>query len=150
MQLPKDFDPTVTPGYLISRIARLLARRNDAVLAESGISAAWLPVLGALRNGEALSQKALARHAQIGQPAAAQMLANMQRAGVLVSTADPADGRGRLYKLTDRGRRHVVPAVSAVRDANEAAFAVLSKSRQKELVALLREISEALEPELSK
>lgn len=142
--LPDDFDPTSSPGYLVTRIARLLARRNDELLARLGVSVAWLPVLGALRQGERLSQKELAHRAEIGQPAMAQMLARMERDGFLVSTPDPDDRRARRYRLTEKGRARVEPAVATVRDANDALFGCLTKAKQKTLGALLRDVSNAL------
>ncbi|WP_437328868.1 MarR family winged helix-turn-helix transcriptional regulator [Sorangium sp. So ce381] len=142
--LPDDFDPTSSPGYLVARLARLLARRNDELLARLGVSVAWLPVLGALRQGETLAQKELARRAEIGQPAMAQMLARMERDGFLVSTPDPDDRRARRYRLTETGRACVEPAVATVRDANDAIFGCLTKMKQRTLVALLREVSSAL------
>lgn len=142
--LPDDFDPTSSPAYLVSRLARLLARRNDELLAPLGVSVALLPVLGALRTGETLSQKDLAQRAEIGQPAMAQMLARMERDGLVASTSDPNDGRARRYRLTQKGRERVVPAVATVRDETDAIFACLSKPKQKTLVALLREVSGAL------
>lgn len=145
--LPDDFDPTGTPAFLIARIARLLGRRNDALLADMGVTSAWVPILGALRQGESLSQKSLAERAEIGQPATAQMLARMEQQGFLVSTSDPNDGRARLYKLTQVARSKVVPAVAMIRDANEEVFGHLSKAKQRQLVALLREISDALVPD---
>ena len=142
--LPDDFDPTATPGYLVTRLARLLARRNDELLAHLGVSVAWIPVLGALRQGETLSQKELAQRAEIGQPAMAQMLARMERDGFLVSTPDPDDGRARRYRLTATGRARVAPAVATVRDANEALFGCLSEAKQRTLAALLREVASSL------
>lgn len=142
--LPDDFDPTSSPGYLVARLARLLARRNDELLAPLGVSVAWLPVLGALRQGEALSQKELAQRAEIGQPAMAQMLARMERDGFLVSTPDPDDGRARRYCLTATGRARVEPVVATVRDANDALFGNLTKPKQNTLIALLREVSGTL------
>lgn len=142
--LPDDFDPTSSLGYLVARLARLLARRNDELLSPLGVSVAWLPVLGALRQGEVLSQKELAQLAEIGQPAMAQMLARMERDGFLISTPDPDDGRARRYCLTATGRACVVPVVATVRDGNDALFGSFTKQKQNTLIALLREVSETL------
>lgn len=142
--LPDDFDPTGSPAYLVARLARLLARRNDELLERLGVSVAWLPVLGALRLGEALSQMELARRAEIGQPAMAQMLARMERDGFVFSDPDPDDGRARRYRLTETGRARVEPAVAIVRDETDAIFGRLTPAKQKTLVALLREVSSVL------
>lgn len=142
--LPADFNPTNTPGYLLARIARALARRNDDLLAPLGVNVAWIPVLGALRRGEALTQKELARRAEIGQPAMAQMLARMERDRVLTSEPDPSDRRARRYGLTMAGMRLVEPAVATVSEANDELFGRMTTARQKMLLSLLSEISAAL------
>jgi MarR family transcriptional regulator for hemolysin len=145
--LPDDFDPTRSPGYLVARLARLLARRNDERVAHLGVSAAWVPVLGALRRQEGLSQKELARQAEVGQPAMAQLLARMERGGFVRSAVDPDDARARRYRLTATGRARVDPVVATVRDANDALFGRLTKAKQQALVAMLREVCDALSAE---
>lgn len=141
-RLPADFDPTLSPGYQLVRLARLLARQNDELLTEHGVSFAWFPVLGALREGDALTQKELARRAEIGQPAMAQMLARMERDGFLVATPDPSDGRARLYRLTAKGLAVVEPAVARVHEAHAALFGRLGPAKQRTLLALLRELAD--------
>src|ERR1700761_7153335 len=72
----------MTPVYLIGRAGRLLARRGDRRFGDMGLAFAQVPVLGSLRNGEALSQAELAKLVQIEQPTMAALLGRMERDGL--------------------------------------------------------------------
>src|ERR1700760_2194851 len=88
-----DLDVLSTPGHLISLAARGFARLSEARLKPLGFGVGHLPVLVALHDGPARSQRDLARFARIEQPSMAQMLARMERAGLVCRLPDPADGR---------------------------------------------------------
>jgi len=57
-------------------------------------------VLVALQDGRASTQRDLARFAKIEQPPLAQMLARMERDGLIQRKPDPADGRSSRITLT--------------------------------------------------
>ncbi len=82
-----------TPGHLISIAARGFTRLSEARLKPLGFGVGTLPVLVALHAGQAESQRDLARFARVEQPSMAQMLARMERDGLITRTPDPADGR---------------------------------------------------------
>ncbi|ONK25257.1 hypothetical protein BLX87_00695 [Bacillus sp. VT-16-64] len=54
-------DPRQTPSFLIKQAARELMRRGEERLRPLGLGAAYLPVLVAVKNGEASTQADLAR-----------------------------------------------------------------------------------------
>lgn len=60
-----DWEPLGKPGHLINRAARAFARIGEARLKPHGFGVGHLPVLVALKDGEALSQRDLARFARI-------------------------------------------------------------------------------------
>src|ERR1700689_1744077 len=87
------FEVLSTPGHLISLAARGFARLSGARLKPLGFGVGHLPVLVALRDGRANTQRDLARFAKIEQPPMAQMLARMERDGLIARTPDPDEGR---------------------------------------------------------
>ena len=95
------WDTISKPARLISRASRLLARIGDTRLRRLGFSVGQLPVLAMLKNGVALSQTELAQMAHIEQPSMAQILARMERDGLIRRVADPEDGRRRVITLTE-------------------------------------------------
>src|SRR5207237_2495909 len=96
-----DFDVLSTPGHLISLAARGFARLGEARLKPLGFGVGHLPVLVALRDGRASTQRDLARFAKIEQPPMAQMLARMERDGLIRRAPDPADRRSSRITLTE-------------------------------------------------
>ena len=77
----------LTPGHLISLAARGSARLSEARLKPLGFGVGHLPVLVALQDGRASTQRDLARFAKIEQPPMAQMLARMERDGLISARA---------------------------------------------------------------
>ena len=86
-------DVLSTPGHLISLAARGFARLSESRLKPLGFGVGQLPVLVALQNGKASTQRDLARFAKVEQPPMAQTLARMERDGLIERTRDPTDGR---------------------------------------------------------
>ena len=88
-----DLDVPATPGHLVGLAARRFARLSEARLKLLGFGVGHLPVPVALRDGRAGTQRDLARFARTEQPPMAQMLARMERDGLIRRERDPADGR---------------------------------------------------------
>ena len=96
-----ELEVLATPGHLIGLAARGFARLSEARLKPLGFGVGYLPVLVALKEGRAETQRDLARFAKIEQPSMAQMLVRMERDGLIRRTPDPADGRSSLVSLTE-------------------------------------------------
>lgn len=133
------------PGHLINRAARLLLRLADIKFRPLGLGVAAFPVLTMLRTGQKLSQKDLALCARIEQPSMAQLLARLERDGMIKRSPDPSDGRSSLISIT-RKALAILPEVDAAVDAgNEMALAGMSDSEVKMLIDLLQRLIGNLE-----
>ncbi len=135
-----DWDPMANPGHYFSRIARGLARVGDARLRELGFATAQLPVLAALKDGAALSQTELARRAKVEQPTMAQMIARMERDGIVRRAPDPADKRSSLIALTEAARARLPAGRAVLRQGNADMTQGLSAEETETLVNLLRRV----------
>ena len=111
-------DVLSTPGHLISLAARGFTRLSEARLKPLGFGVGHLPVLVALRDGQASTQRDLARFARIEQPPMAQMLARMERDGLIHRTRDPADGRSSQISLTAAAEERLPDAVAVLLQGN--------------------------------
>ena len=140
-----EWDPEGTAPYLLGRAARLFTRRADERLRELGFSAAYVPVLRALKDGTALSQTALAERARVEQPTMAKMLARMERDRVVRRTPNPDDGRSSLYALTERALDKVAAARRVLVRGGEELLATLTSAEVEQLGALLRRMIANLE-----
>jgi MarR family transcriptional regulator, transcriptional regulator for hemolysin len=135
-----EWNPMRTPGHYISRIARAFARIGDLRLRELGFATAQLPVLTALKDGAKLSQTELARWAKVEQPTMAQLLARMERDGIICREPDPADRRISLIALTEEARAKL-PAGRAILEAgNREAMRGLSDEEVATLISLLQRV----------
>jgi MarR family transcriptional regulator, transcriptional regulator for hemolysin len=132
-----DLDVLSTPGHLISLAARGFARLSEARLKPLGFGVGHLPVLVALRDGRASTQRDLARFAKIEQPPMAQMLARMERDGLIQRAPDPADGRSSRITLTEVAEARLPDAVAALLRGNREVLRGFTDEEAGLLIALL-------------
>lgn len=132
-----DEDVLSTPGHLISLAARGVARLSESRLKPLGFGVGQLPVLVALENGNASTQRDLARFAKIEQPPMAQMLARMERDGLIERTPDPADGRSSRIVLTEAAQARMPEAIATLFQGNREALDGFTTGEAQQLVALL-------------
>lgn len=123
------------PGHQINRIARLSSRWLEPQLEKLGLAVAQVPVFGAIRNLGPLSQKALAQLFYVEQPTMAQLLARMERDGLIERSPDPADGRSTLIHLTPKALRKAEPARDLLMEGSRMALKDFS---QHEIATLNR------------
>jgi MarR family transcriptional regulator for hemolysin len=132
-----DLDVLSTPGHLISLAARGFARLSEARLRPLGFGVGHLPVLVALQDGRASTQRDLARFARIEQPPMAQMLARMERDGLIERARDPTDGRSTLITLTEAAEARLPDAIAALLRGNREALRDFTDKEAQLLAALL-------------
>jgi MarR family transcriptional regulator, transcriptional regulator for hemolysin len=135
-----DLNVLSTPGHLISLAARGFARLSEARLKPLGFGVGHLPVLVALRDGRASTQRDLARFAKIEQPPMAQMLARMERGGLIQRAPDPADGRSSRITLTELAEARLPDAVAALLRGNDEVLCAFTDEETGLLIALLKRL----------
>ena len=147
MQMDSIFTPAFfsRPAHMISRAARLMAKLGDKRLRALGFSVGQLPILGMLEKGEPLSQKALALTAQIEQPSMAQILARMERDGLIHRAPDPRDKRASLITLTDAAQARLPQLYETLQRGQDELLAGLSGNEIATLVRLLQIVLTNLE-----
>lgn len=126
-----------TPGHLISLAARGFTRLSEARLKPLGFGVGHLPVLVALQDGVADTQRDLARFARIEQPSMAQMLARMERDGLIRRVPDPADRRSSRVFLTETAEARLPEACAVLFQGNRDALDGFTDEEATQLVALL-------------
>jgi MarR family transcriptional regulator, transcriptional regulator for hemolysin len=135
-------------GYMTNWAARLFARRIERRLKPLGIQPAYLPVIFALADGSALSQKALVARAAVEQPTMAATLKRMQRDRLIEAKADASDKRSVLYSLKAEARKAVEGVARAAIETNEEALTAFdSKEREQYLAMMQRRVRRLLELE---
>ncbi|UAL13091.1 MarR family transcriptional regulator [Caulobacter segnis] len=132
-----ELDVLSTPGHLISLASRGFTRLSEARLKPLGFGVGHLPVLVALRDGQASTQRDLARFARTEQPPMAQMLARMERDGLIARTPDPADGRSSLITLTQAAQARLPDAIDTLLQGNREVLSGFTDAETAQLVDLL-------------
>jgi DNA-binding MarR family transcriptional regulator len=141
------FERGKSAGYLTNWAARLFARAMDRRLKEIGMSSGQMPVLFALGDGGALTQKRLAELAALEQPTMAATLARMERDGLVERKPNPRDGRSALFSLTPAAMDKAKTVREAVVSINGQALSGLSEEEQAAFMDMMHRIVAALETE---
>ncbi|MGA7436960.1 MAG: MarR family transcriptional regulator [Luteibacter sp.] len=133
-------DVLSTPGHLISLAARGFARLSEARLKPLGFGVGHVPILVALQNGKANTQRDLARFAKVEQPPMAQMLVRMQRDGLIERRPDPADGRSSLVTLTKTAKQRLPKATTTLFAGNREALGGFSDAEAAQFIDMLKRV----------
>ncbi len=140
-------DPARRLTELVDEVFRLsgtLARVGDELVEPFGLTAARWRTLGALRHG-ALSVSGIARRRGMRRQSALESVAQLERAGLVERSPDPADARAPLVSLTASGHR----ALDEIRPRRlrwaEGAARVATEEELAAAASLLRRLREALD-----
>lgn len=136
-----DWNVFASPAPLINMASRSFARLGERRVKAHGFSIGQLPVLYLLKDGAALSQKQLAQLVKIEQPSMAQMLARMERDGLIRRTPDPNDGRSSLIALTETALSRLPAAREALSEGSGGTLAGFSEDEVATLVGLLQRLN---------
>ena len=132
----------------LSRIGPLLAKRQEAVFGQFGLSRGEVGALGALRIAGPpyrLSPTRLGKGLMMSSAGMTSRIDRLERRGFVRRLPDPDDRRGVLIELTDQGRETVDAAVAALTTSDRQLVERLDPSEFAQLEALLRKFLEGLE-----
>ena len=144
-------DLDTSPMAIVARVGRAAScfdRAVNARLAEHGLNRAAWDVLASLRREGPpfeLSPTELYRGLMRTSGAMTNRLRRLEAAGLIERRPDPADGRGVVVRLTDRGLRLVDEVAPLHLDNERGLLSALSPAELGELEAILRKLLRALE-----
>ena len=138
-------DVLSTPGHLISLAARGFSRLSESRLKPLGFGIGQLPVLIALQDGTASTQRDLAKFAKVEQPPMAQMLARMERDGLIERRPDPVDGRSSRVVITKSAKKRMPEAINILLQGNSEAMRGFTSAEKQQLTDLLVRLISNLE-----
>jgi len=132
-------------GYLTNLAGRLLVRELERQLAPIGLSPGHMPVLLALEDGSALTQKALAERAGVKQATMTATLTRMERDGLVTLLPNPADGRSTLVALTPLALGKLPAVAEAAATINALVLEQLTPEERQQFYGLIGRIIAVLE-----
>jgi DNA-binding MarR family transcriptional regulator len=136
----------------IGRIANLFDQSTDTLMAEHGLSRSSWDVLASLRRvgpPYELSPTELYQALMRSSGAMTNRLHRLEEAGLIERRPDPGDGRGRLVRLTPRGRQLVDKVAPSHLENEGRLLRGLSEAERRGLAKLLRNLALSLEQRVS-
>lgn len=133
-------DPEELVGFWINLVSRTAVRVLDERLRPLGFAMSHLPVLRALAEGGALSQKELARVARVEQQTMAELLSRMERSGLVERKQNPEDKRGSLTSLSRNARARFPKAAEALHAGERQAMEGFSDDEKALFIQFLQRV----------
>jgi DNA-binding MarR family transcriptional regulator len=132
-------------GYCIKRAQSALRTRLDEVLRPLDLTAPQYAVLAAIELEPGISNAALARAAFVTPQTMQAIVANLERARLLVREADPMHGRVLKGELTANGRKRLTKAHILTAGVESAMLGPLSSGDAGKMAAWLRQCADNLQ-----
>ncbi len=144
-QPTEDWHPQASASFWINRASKLLMQLQDERIRPLGLRVSQIPVLFALEHDGPISQKELAQRAKVEQPTMAEMLARLERDGVIERQPNPQDKRGSLNALTLKSRLRIPDAKATLVQMEKDMTTGFSEAEKVLLVSLLQRVIQNLE-----
>lgn len=93
------------------RAARVLARRFDEALRPAGLTNGQFSMLMSMNRPGPVRMREVAALLGMDRTTLTSALKTLEKRGLVATSADPDDRRGRLLALTDAGREHLAEAL---------------------------------------
>jgi DNA-binding MarR family transcriptional regulator len=134
------YNLNTSPSHLLHRAQQIAANESAAALTAAGITLRQFSVLAALSGNDGVSQSDLVNATGIDRSTLADMVARMERAGLIKRVASKTDKRAKVVSLMAKGKKAYEKALPAVEKADEAIFDALPKTKQSALVGGLKDM----------
>jgi DNA-binding MarR family transcriptional regulator len=124
-------------GYALKRAQHAFRALMDDGLRPLDLSAAQYAVMSAVELEPGLSNATLARAAFVTPQAMQEVIANLERVGLIVRSADPSHGRILRTELTLRGRRLLAKAHEVAARVESVMVAAVGAKEAEHMATLL-------------
>ena len=145
-----SFKLNKSPSHLLHRAQQIAANHSAVALKAAGVTLRQFSVLAALSGNEGVSQSDLVNATGIDRSTLADMVARMEKAGLIKRVASKADARAKSVSLMAKGRKALEKAQPAVDAADAALFDAMPKTKQDALLSGLSKLVEDAEAPVAK
>jgi DNA-binding MarR family transcriptional regulator len=119
--------------YLVKQLELAVRAQLDEVLRPASVTVLQYTALTVLERRSGLSTAELARNAFVTDQSAADMVGVLEGRGLVERTADPADRRRRVLRLTEEGRALLVRLRDQVAAVEERMLSPLAAGEAEDL-----------------
>lgn len=143
------FRLTESPSHLLRRAEQFAADMFARSELRDGVTLRQSVLLAAIAESEGASQSDLVRMTGVDRSTLAEMMARMERRGLIARAAARDDGRAKSVRLTAQGRRRLDSAMPAMRDVDKALLAAVPAANRALFRTLLTSLAEAADRALA-
>lgn len=130
--------------YAIKQVELAVRAQMDALLRPMNITAVQYTALTVLRRRDGLSSAELARNSFVTAQTMGEMIAALEKRGLVTRRTDPANKRRMLTSLTEEARRLLAEYDAQIGDLEDRMVADLSQRQRDEFRGFLRSCRLAL------
>ena len=130
--------------YLLARAFYEVRDRTEEMLEPFSLTPMQFTILASLERWEGLNSAELSRRFKVTPQSMGEMIANLERRGLVVRRADPQNRRALKLELTARGRGLVETCTDGMRKMEMELFSAFSPDELQELRARLITLHEHL------
>lgn len=138
---PSEFLLAESPSHLLHRALQLATDRFTALVGEDGLSLRQFAVLAVAAETPGLSQSDLVRATGIDRSTLADMIARMEKRGLLTREASSQDARANAVQLTADGEATLQWACQHAKAADAAIMDSLPRTKRKAFHATLMRLA---------
>lgn len=132
-----------SPSHLLRRAEQFAAdlfARSDL---HDGVTLRQTVLMAAIAEAEGASQSDLVRTTGVDRSTLAEMMARMEKRGLIARAAAADDGRAKSVRLTSEGRRRLNEALPGIRAVDRALLAALTASQRSAFQSILSGLAES-------
>jgi DNA-binding MarR family transcriptional regulator len=130
-----------SPSHLLRRAEQFAAELFARSDLRDGVTLRQTVLLAAIAESEGASQSDLVRTTGVDRSTLAEMMARMERKGLIARAAAADDGRAKSVRLTNEGRRRLDEALPAIRDVDRALLLALPAARRSTFESILSDLA---------
>jgi len=130
-----------SPSHLLRRAEQFAAEKFLKSDLPDGVTLRQTVLLAAIAEAPGASQSDLVRITGVDRSTLAEMMARMERKGLIARSAAADDGRAKSVSLTTAGRNRLEAALPAMRLVDEALVAALPRNKRAPFRAALLALS---------
>ena len=138
--LPEEVEQNL--GFVISDVHRLITTAVDSELKALGLTRSQLRIILHLIRKDGISQVAIADDLQLGKVTVGGLLDRLQEKGLINRREHPTDRRSKLVDLTIKDKHMYESILKAGGVITSQLLQGISRSEQRELIALLLRVKE--------
>jgi DNA-binding MarR family transcriptional regulator len=137
-----EFRLSASPSHLLRR-AEQFAAEIFLKAGTDGVTLRQTVLLAAIAEAEGASQSDLVMATGIDRSTRAEMMARMEKKGLIARAASAEDGRAKSVKLTRDGRARLDEALPAMRTVDNALLDALARNKRAGFCAALSALADA-------